>query len=166
MKKKHRDRHTNKVVYAIPILAVISIIVVAALITSEPKTWKVSEILEITHTASLAIATGRPPNQNESILIKTLGLKITAVGGDAHSIIVIISSLSQREEPPVNPFLRRGETWDLPIELLSYPTRLNEDGFYPVKISVTCIEAAEDEDKDITIFLKPEDLIILPGTTL
>lgn len=148
-------------IYAIPILAIILILIIiaAALMTSESKTLKVSEILQITHTKSLAESTNT--GQNETIMIKTLGLKITAIGGDAHSIIVIVSSHQDPWGPPVKPFLPKDESWDLPIDQLTLPTRLNEDGFYEVTVSVKCIEAAEAEH--IILYLEPEDILLVPG---
>lgn len=138
------------------IIIIVVIVIVAAMATNKPRNLKVSDLLQVTHTASLAMSS--PPGQNESILIKTLGLNITAIKEDVHSIIIIVSS---QQEPDVIISLPKGESWPAVIEYLSYPAQLNEDGVYPVEVTLGCEEAVGPVD--ILIYLKPEDVFIIPG---
>ncbi len=140
--------------FVIIIIAVI--VIVAAMAANKPRNLKVSDLLQITHTVSLAVPT--PPGQNESILIKTLGLNITAIEEDVHSIVIVVGS---QQEPDVILSIPKGESWPAAIEYLSYPTRLNDNGVYPIKVSLSCSEAAKHED--IWIYLKPEDVLIIPS---
>lgn len=140
------------------IILIVVIVVVVAMAANKPRNLKVSDLLQITHTASFAMPA--VPGQNDSILVRTLGLNITAIKEDVHSVTVIISS--QQEPTLISPFIPKGESLSVAIEYLSYPTELNEDGVYPVEVTLGCEEAAEPAD--IQIFLEPEDVFIPPGS--
>lgn len=139
---------------AILVIAIVVIIIgiLVAVNNSNRKRPPVSQYLEITHTISI----GEFYNQNRTVKITYLGLNITAVGGNAQDIIIIVKS---ELEPEWIGFLAKGESWepgDGAILLQGYVTGLNEDGLFPVEIRIGCAEAIKE---DVTIYLKPEDIL-------
>jgi len=108
-----------------------------------------SEYLKVEHTKSF----GEFYYGGKTVFIRELGLKITAVGGNA-SNIVITGLPTSGEEYPFISFLSQGESKELTIMLRSYYTGLEEEG-YPVYLTIGCDEAYAEE---ITIYLKPKDI--------
>lgn len=134
------------------VIVVIIIGILVAVNNSNRKRPPVSQYLEITHTISI----GEFYNQNRTVKITYLGLNITAVGGDAHDLILFVRS--QPEYPAIKDFIPKGESWE-PGEgmlLRGYVTSLNEDDLFPVDIKIGCIEAVEEE---VMIYLKPKDVV-------
>lgn len=133
------------------VLMLIFIIIVAAVsFNSQSRKPKVSEYLKIEHTKSL----GTFSNQNRTVTIKVLGLSITANGGDAHSILIEMSSA---DEPFQIDFLANGSSTSISIDLKGYVTGINETVHcFPVELTIGCREATPE---DITLYLKPEDIV-------
>ena len=112
-----------------------------------------SQYLKVANTKSI----GEFSNQNKTVLIKTLGLNITAVGGDATSIVVQVAS----QVDPTNDvwaFLAKGASQEAQIRLNGYMTVLNDQGKFPVEVDIGCSEATH-EAIPITLYLDPKDIV-------
>jgi len=135
-------------------IAIAIIVIFASALRIQNNRWKppASEYLKVEHTKSLGVFY----NNNKTVNIKELGLRITAVGGDATN--VLITGLStQGEEYPYIEFLHKGESKEITVQLRSYFTSLNETiGLFPVELTIGCSEALPS---DITIYLNPEDIV-------
>lgn len=150
-KKSRTTRRNTLTLLAIAIAATIIVISAVRNQTGGQNGQKplASEYLKVEHTRSL----GEFYNSNKTVVIRVLGLNITAIGGDATNIM-ITGLPTQGEEYPYISSLKQGESKNLAIQLKGYSTGLEEEG-YPVELTIGCDEAAPIE---ITIYLKPEDI--------
>lgn len=158
-KNRPRRAHSSKAKYVIivSIVALTAIVIWSSIVTNQPKAKpKASDYLQITIMKEGSL--GEYYNDNRTVIIKLLGLNITAVGGDAHSIIVIVASQAEPEVLPNPPdyFLPQNESCQAPLLLRGLRSNLNDDGLFPVYISV---KAEETDPSNIWLFLKPEDII-------
>jgi hypothetical protein len=127
------------------------IVIMTSAIRHHSQKPSASDYLKVEHIGSL----GEFYNNNKTVNIKELGLRITAVGGDATNILITGLS-TPGEEYPLIDFLRKGESKEITVQLRSYITSLNETiGLFPVELTIGCLEASPS---DIIIFLKPEDI--------
>lgn len=155
MKKtqKKRSRGKQKYYYVIiPLLALIILITISELNRSTEKKPLCREYLKIQHTRSWARTY---TNDNQTILIKALGINITAIKGDAHNIVIDSGGFL---EPITISNITKGETKDLSIEQISLPSEFDEEkGVYIIPLEVRCTEAEADY---ILIEARPEDILI------
>ena len=164
MSRNGRGRgHLSKAKCAVIVwvVALTAIVIGATIATNQPKTKpKASEYLQVTPMEGGSL--GEYESDNRAVMIKTLGLNITAFRGDAHSIIVIVASQAEPEVLPNPPtyFLPKGESCQAPMLLRGLMSHLNADGLFPVKISIKCNES---DPSDIWLFLKPEDILSMGG---
>lgn len=157
--KKGSKGKAKYVVFAFIIAIIIIIAVVAIPNLAEKPLPLASEYLDVSHTKSI----GEFSSNNRTVRITTLGLNVTAIGGDALSIIIIVRSQSEELGPEIGPpptgILKKGETWDIPILLKGYVTGLiqkNDESVFPVEIQIGCQETLEEK---ITLYIKPEDIV-------
>jgi hypothetical protein len=145
-------RHSKSKYWIAASVLVLALITIIAAISfdSQSKKPKASEYLKVGHTRS----TGTFYNQNRTVAIKTLGLNITAIMGDANNILIIVDS---SDEPYSIGFLAKGCS-ELPaIQLKGYVTTINvTTGSFPLQLEIGCREATNEE---IIIYLKPEDIV-------
>jgi len=152
MKKTGRSKTKRNILIMLTI-AIATTIIVASALRNQNSSQKplASEYLKVEHTKSLGVFY----NNNKTVDIRELGLRITAVGGNATNIL-ITNLPTQGEDYPSIDFLRKGESKDITVQLRSYITSLNETiGLFPVELTIGCSEASAS---DITIYLKPEDI--------
>lgn len=133
------------------------IIIVAAAIRNQyrPKNTEkpsASEYLKVEHIGSI----GTFYNNNRTVDISELGLKITAIGGNATAILITDLPTANEEEYPYIDFLEQGTSKELTILIKSYVTSLNEEGLFPLDLTIGCNEA---EPAEITIYLDPNDVV-------
>jgi hypothetical protein len=158
MRKKGSKAKNGKGKYFL-ILAFILLVLFAVLIvfsiknnTSKPTSnVKAGEYLQIVHTKSI----GEFYNNRRTVKITELGLDITAVKGDAHSIIIYVDTQVDISND-VYKYIAKGETLSITVKLNGYITSLNPEGKFPVTVGVSCSEAAYDE---ITLLIDPDDII-------
>lgn len=112
---------------------------------------KAGEYLRVTHSVSM----GEFFNNGKNVKITELGLNITAVMGDAHSIIVYVDTQADISND-VYKFIGKGETLPISVKLNGYVTGLNAEGKFPVTVGLSCSEAVYDE---ITILIDPTEII-------
>jgi hypothetical protein len=154
MKRSRRSKRKKNALILLAIVAAATIIVVSAIknqnnqnIQSKPPA---SEYLKVEHIGSI----GEFYNNNRTVNIKELGLRVTALGGNATNIIITGLS-TESEDYPYIQNLTMGESKELSIQLKSYITSLNDEGVFPLELTIGCSEATAS---DITIYLKPEDI--------
>jgi hypothetical protein len=151
---KHKS---NKGKYLfIAIVALLIVIVAAFALTQTPAGRKptASQYFKIVHTASLAENVTGSRNQ---VLLKTLGINITTVGGDATDVQITIDSQANNLND-IYPSIPNGTTKPAQIELQGYLTTLNGNGLYPVEFDIVCPQA---DLSVITLYLNPKDIVIL-----
>jgi len=155
MRKPRKSKVKRNLLVLLTIAVAITIIVVSAIKnqnSQESKKPLAREYLKVEHTKSF----GEFYNNNQTVNIRDLGLNITAVGGNATNIIVTGLSIEGEEYPYIN-FLKKRESKLIDIQLRSYVTSLDKaTGLFPVEFTIGCSEA---EPCDITIYLKPEDIV-------
>jgi len=154
-KTKGRSRHSSNAKYIILALFLVLILTGVVIVINMPKKKPLAhDYLHVVPTLSV----GEFDDQ-KTVIIKTLGLNITAVGGDAYDIIVTISS---QEEPEWREFLPKGETWSAGFTLQGLRSVLNKtDGLFHVQIGIKC---AETEPEYMWLRLKPQDIIPVGAT--
>ena len=159
-KKPKRKIKAKHVVSAV--LTGLIVIVAAVVVLYWPRTsQKVSDYLKISYATSLGEYFPNYTNPNY-IDIKNLGVNITAVGGEANSILIQVDegriADADNEEGYVYHTLLKGQSW--------YPEILLEgcriplvDGKCTVHIDVSCHEVNNANKETITLEI-PQDHII------
>lgn len=154
-KRKRGKSHTKHIVASFVMIIAILIIIVTSQ-SNQPNQTRppADQYLEVQHTRSL----GRFYNQNQTVQIMILGLKIKAVGGDAHDILIDFGGAREYE---IIPEILQGELHESQIETQGYATDL-ENGFFPVTLDIRCDEA---EWATVILYLRPdpEDIVALPS---
>jgi hypothetical protein len=156
---KRKGQNTKYLVLGVILLIVI--VGVAVTLSYRPTAKpRATQYLEVSHTRSI----GKLYDQNRTAVLTILGLNITAIGGDAHNIIIEMDS----QADPTNDFLDvlpNGTSWDHQISLQSalggvqgLETVLNEQGKFPVEITIGCAEATVET---VTVFIDPKDIVQL-----
>jgi len=150
MSKRHSNR--NKYLFiGLFFLLVVTIVAAVALYNDTPRQKPAAtEYLKVWHTRSI----GEFSNQNKSVLITTLGLRLTAIGGDAHDILIVVESQPTPENDMIT-FLANGSSSDAVILLNGLPTTLNDQGKFPVEFQIGC---AESEYETVTVYIDPKDI--------
>jgi hypothetical protein len=155
-KTKSRSRHSSNANYIILALFLVLILIIVtgvAIVMNMPKKKPLAhEYLSVVPTPGGSL--GEFYDQNKTVIIKILGLNITAVGGDASDIIVTISS---QQEPEWRGNLSKGETWSAGFQLQGLRTVLNKtDGLFHVQIGIKC---AQTDPEYIWLYLNYQDII-------
>lgn len=149
-KKRLREKKEYIMVTAIT-LVFIALIMISGLTHPPPKPKpSVTEYLEIQHDRSV----GDGKNNNQSILLKTIGLKIKAIGGDAHNIEIDVGGSLERS---YTKEILQGETNETQIYTKGLAIDI-QDGVFPIPIDVWC---SETKSETIVIYAKPEELVFL-----
>jgi hypothetical protein len=149
---KKRGKERNKYIMVAAITLVFIALIVFSGLTQPPSQPKpsVTEYLEIYHDRSV----GDGKNNNQSILLKIIGLKIKAVGGDAHYIEIDVGGATERSY--IDEILQ-GETGETQISTQGLAVDI-ENGVFPIPIEVWC---SETETGTLTVYAKPEELVFL-----
>jgi len=158
-------RRSNRNKYLLVAILLLAIVIVAAFALSQTKSRRPSagEYFVVTHTLS----TGEFSNQNRTFTIATLGLNITAVGGDATDVYVRCTSQAEPENDYLTKLNKGPPGWDLPVVLAGgefnfrgLSLRLNDQGMFSTNVTVACNEV---EAAAITVLINPEDLVNVPA---
>jgi hypothetical protein len=147
-----KRKHTKRYIAIITALAILVTLVIFSSLSqkSKPKP-PANEYLKVQHTRSIATTY---TEDNKTIIIKTLGINITAIGGDDHYVIIDVGS----QDPKIITEILNGTTLDYPIDQVSIPTELDTDkGVYLISIEIQCQEA---EHASLLIEARPQDIII------
>jgi len=166
MRRKKKQSKSKYLAIAL-IIASIIIIAIAVAMTYQPsKSVKVSDYLKLSHTRSM----GKRVSSN-LIEITKLGLNLTAVGGDATSIVIQIEEgqivgpsdlINEPGEPIVFPSLLKGKTKDFQIDLEGCVIAF-KNGKCTVNITISCVETGAYNPETIAIEIF-EDQIVFIGS--
>lgn len=152
---KHKSNTSKYVLIAIFLLfvVVISAFAISSLNEHAQEKRPASQYLRILHTRSV----GTFYNGNQTVELKILGLNITAVGGDATDVQLIMDSQADR----TNDYFRnitKGITVDMQVQLQGYVTHVNGQGLFPVEFDISCVQTTLST---ITFYINPKDIVTL-----
>lgn len=153
IRKKKQSR--SKYVWIFALITLIVVIVVAVTVTYQSQPLpRVSEYLRLSHTKSL----GKFHSSN-LVEITSLGLNITAVGGDASSIVIQVDEGNQRyPENDVIKEVKKGESYEHVIELEGCILPL-ENGKCTVHIDISCVETGASKHELIPLEILQQDIV-------
>ena len=158
-------QRSNRIKYLLVAMILLVAVIIAAFALSQTSSKRPSanEYFVVTHTMS----TGEFSNQNKTVTIATLGLNITAVGGDATDVYVRCSSQAVPEDDYVEKLNKGPPGWDIPVVLKGgafyyrgLTLRLNDQGMFSVNVRVICNEV---ETASIAVLINPGDIANIPA---
>jgi hypothetical protein len=175
MEKAIRQRkrgRTKYVAFAVALVAVAAVAVAwyVVVLSPQPIRPRATEYLRVVHSVSL----GEFALPDASVLyLKQVGIDVTAVGGEASSILLDVEALIPGGEGDYNyyDFLAQNETWSAAIPLSNMYLELDPTtGTYPFEILHVNVHEAESEN--LTLHISPDKIIstaqrkltILPST--
>jgi hypothetical protein len=163
MKKIGRSKTKRNILILLTIAITIIIIVASAIRNQNPqgsqKPWAGEYFKVESVKGNLGYFSG---NNNETIFLKKLIIKITPIKGDAHGINVVTDGMDYDliEMPTSKGYLRANETWIVEIPLKSVPVGWNDvHGGYEVELTISCSEV--NSEPPIIIYLKKDQIIIM-----
>lgn len=160
MKKTRRSKAKNsKGVYILAFAFILLGLLAAIMIFSTSNSnnnnttnkVKAGEYLHITHTKSM----GEFLYGGKAVMITELGLNITAVMGDAHSIVVQVDGQAD-PSADVYKFIGKGETLSISVKLKPTTIELNAEGKFSIEVDISCSEALHDQ---IPLLIDPTEII-------
>lgn len=152
--KNRRRRNTSNYIYAV--LAVMAGVVIASAIiqTQVPREQlPAEEYFEIRDATPIDVNWEK--STNTSLFVRQIRFNLTAVGGNAHSIVVFAPGMTPPEDWPSYSLLKQGDTIDVTLPPgRPFPNdvhiRASEGGF-PFELRIDCVEATGT----ITVMLEP-----------
>jgi hypothetical protein len=166
-----RKRRSNRNKYLLIGLLSLIVIVIAAIAAFSMggaigKKPLASDYFIVTHTESAGTFHGA---HNESVTLTTLGLNVTAIGGDATAVSVRCASQVNAIDD-YNQTLHKGPPgWDIPVQLAGSPTTggtfyglpldLDDKGMFEVEVTVNCNEV---QSSVFTVLINPKNIIGVP----
>jgi hypothetical protein len=171
-----RKRRSNRNKYLVIGLLSLIVIVVAAIAALSMggaigKKPLASDYFIITHTESTGEFKGA---HNETVVLATLGLNVTAIGGDATAVSVRCASQAYPMDDYIQTLHKGPPGWDLPITLAGgdsstgyiyrgLPLDLNNNGMFEVEVTVS---ANEVQSSVFTVLINPKNILgvpVIPG---
>jgi hypothetical protein len=142
---RRRKSNRNKYLFIATLLLVIVVIAAfAILFSANGEKPLASQYLSVKHTASQGYYLDL---SNTTIVITTLGLNVTAVGGDVTGLQVLCKSQAIPEDAYLDS-LAKGKTWDLPIALTGgnfhyrgLLAKADSQGTLQITVTISCNEA-------------------------
>ncbi|MEM3627866.1 MAG: hypothetical protein QXJ11_06235 [Candidatus Bathyarchaeia archaeon] len=158
MKRKAKRRRKTRKIYIYSFFTIaITVILIAAIReaqTPKPSRQKVpaNEYFEIKDAIPTEWDESR--STNEYLFITQVRFKLTAIGGDAHHVLIIVPGFSPLEEWPYIDEIKQNKTIDITLPKLQYAYRSikTEDGYFPFTIRIDSDEAYGN----ITILIKEQ----------
>jgi len=148
-KRKRRKRRSKNIYIYLVFAAMICIIVSSAIYQTfflpEIEKLPAEDYFEIRD--ALVIDADWAKSTDDVLFITQIRFNLTAVGGDAHSVLIQLPGMSQAEDWPFFSEMKQNVTIDvrLPLGLpLGNPVRsvLNSEGYFPFRIKMDCREAS------------------------
>lgn len=147
-KRKHR-KHSNKNIYIYSFFAImIGIIILSAIYQTQfSQTEKLSAEDYFEIRDAIVIDADWERSTSDVLFITQISFNITAVGGDAHSVIVSTPGMISEEDWPIFSELKQDETQNVvipPFYPSSYAVRsiMTSEGDYPLRIRIDSEEAS------------------------
>lgn len=161
---RHRSNRNKYLFIAILLLATVIVAAFAFNQTSSKKP-SASQYFIVSHTTS----TGEYLTfDNKTFKITTLGLNITAVGGDATNIQIQCNSQAYPTDDYLENLTKGPPGWDIPVVLAGgdyhYPgatVKMNDQGMFSFNVTISCDQVQSDR---IRVLINPEDIIPVPIT--
>lgn len=161
MRKAQRSNR-RKYLIAIVITAIVAGAVIAVVLASPywwPRKPLATEYLDIALTRSIGhYAT----SDNQTISLRTLGIRVTPRLGDATMVLIEVSSHTSDDETNLAMNISKGIAFDFAITLENYVAHLesnNGSTGFPIEIQIGSMECQYQE---LTLYVKPEDILITP----
>jgi hypothetical protein len=154
---RSRKSGRKRIYLAAGIITTAIILIVASAVLSYRPSGKpsASQYLMVAHTASI----GEFSDQNTTVSLKIIGLNITAIGGEARNVRVIIDSQANVIDDVIDD-ISQNESAPMEIQLRGYVTALDSQNEFPVELDIGCVEA---ESATITLYLDPKDIHAVPS---
>ena len=161
---KHKSNR-NKYLLIVVLLLIVAIVLAVAVTQTNSKKPLASQYFIVTHTVS---AGEFSTTDNETVVLTTLGLNITAVGGDATAVQVRVSSQANPIDDYLDSLPKGPPGWDMSITLVGgtmnfrgLQRSLNSQGMFKVDVTISCNEATRAV---IPVLINPNDVIPVPLT--
>lgn len=158
MKRRAKRKRKNRKTYVYSFFTIaITVILIAAI--REAQTPKPShpkapanEYFEIKDAIPTEWDESR--STDKYLFITQVRFNLTAIGGDAHNVLIIVPGFASLEEWPYFNEIKQNKTIDITLPKLQYAYRSikTEDGYFPFTIRIDSAEAYGD----ITILIKEQ----------
>jgi len=170
---RKRSNRNKYLLIGLLLMLVIIIAIVAALSMNGAVGEKplASSYFIVTNTTSAGEFHGA---HNESVTLTTLGLNVTAIGGDATAVQLRCTSQAYPMDDYIQTLKKGPPGWDVQITLAGgdtstgnyyhgLPLELDENGFFEAEVTVS---ANEVQSSVFTVLISPKDIFpqpIIPG---
>jgi hypothetical protein len=148
-KKKFRNRN----IYVYSFLAVmVAVIVSSAVYQNQTPILKLAAKDYFGISDAVIVEADMDKSTDNQLFINQIRFSLTAVGGDAHNVLVKVGGMSAIEDWPQISLLNQNETVSILTPELVYPYRSikTADGYFPFTVKIDSIEASGT----ITIMIK------------
>lgn len=158
MRRRKKKSHVKLMATLLTTTLVIILIAVAIVMNQGNQTTqnkpKADKYLKVEHTKSL----GRYDSYlGKFEMLSTLGLNITAVGGDASNVTI---EQDTADDFAIISQIKKGNSSEKELTV-NFPLEDEDgDGLYEVYIEISCTEA---ERAEVKVLIDPEDLVIAGG---
>lgn len=159
---RHRSNR-NKYLFIAILLLIAVIVAVFAFNQGSSQKPLASEYFIVSHTTS----TGEYlTSDNKTIRLTTLGLNITAVGGDATNIQIQCNSQAEPQSDYLMNLTKGPPGWDIPVALaggehqyVGVSLKKNDQGMFAFNVNISCDQV---KSAKIPILINPEDIVLVP----
>ena len=162
---RHRSNRNKYLFIAILLLVAVIVAALAFNQTSSSKKPSANQYFIVSHTTS----TGEYlTSDNKTFRIATLGLNVTAVGGDATNIQIKCTSQAYRVDDWLENLTKGPPGWDIPVVLVGgdynyqgATVKMNGQGVFSFNVTISCDQV---EEAKIPVLINPEDIVPVPVT--
>lgn len=167
---RRRRSNRNKYLLIGLLLLVVMIVAVAAAFSMGGTVAKkplASDYFIVTHTASTGTFYGA---HNQTVVLASLGLNVTAIGGAATAVQVTCESQVDPMDDYIQALNKGPPGWDIAITLggqdtvnggvySGLPLNLNANGMFEAEVTVSCNEV---QRSTFTVLINPNDIVGVP----
>jgi hypothetical protein len=140
---KRKNKNKNMYLYLAAAVAIIVIAFSAIEQFMRPTSPKVAAADYFETTDGVVLDAEMEASDNETLYLLQVRFNLTAVGGDAHRIVVSVPGFAAQEEWPYFAELKQNDTIDITLPEFQSPVRCvkNADGYFEFVTSLDCNEA-------------------------
>lgn len=145
MKKKKKRKHRNKNIYIYSFFAImIAVIVSSAIYQNQLPHQKLSAEDYFEIQDAIIVDADLSMSTDQVLFITQIRFNLTAVGGDAHSVLIMVTGMTSQEEWPYFSELSKneGEVILLPRLKMPYRSVKTSEGYFPFPITIDSTEAS------------------------
>jgi hypothetical protein len=145
MEKKKKRKHTNKKIYIYSFfILMIAVVISSAIYQNQFPHEKLpaEDYFEIRD--AIIVDADLEKSTDQVLFITQIRFNLTAVGGDAHSILIMVTGMTPEEDWPCFSELNKneGEVILLPRMTLPYRSLRTSEGYFPFPIRIDSTEAS------------------------